>query len=64
MLADGEGALMEVADDQEPENLRSRVKLDLCSVQIRKGQMMTGPAVSQFVYLLDTDLGRSSPLRS
>ena len=44
---------MEGADDQEPENLCSRVKLDWCSVQIRKGQIMIGPAVSQLVYLLN-----------
>jgi uncharacterized damage-inducible protein DinB len=29
------------------------VKLDVCSMQIRKGEMMAGSAVSQLVYLLD-----------
>jgi len=53
MLANGEDVLMESADDQEPENLCRRVKLDWCSLQIRKGQIMIGPAVSQLVYLLD-----------
>ena len=53
MLAGGEDVLREGSDDQEPENLCSRVKLDWCSIQIRKGQMMIGPAVSQLVYLLD-----------
>jgi hypothetical protein len=52
-LANGEDVLMEGADDQEPENLCRRVKLDWCSVQIRKGQIMRGPAVSQLVYLLN-----------